>query len=68
MTRRTRDERKQVQRRLGGERNGVRAEQLRANGVSDRAIARRLGVPVEAVASWFDLQDELVVGDVDGAA
>jgi hypothetical protein len=30
--------------------------------------ARNFDVPVETVSKWFDLQDELVLNDVDGAA
>ena len=50
-----------TQRAVGGERNAIRAEQMRALGCSDRAIARTLGVSSDAVARWFDLQDELVL-------
>jgi orotate phosphoribosyltransferase-like protein len=56
-------------RALKGERNAVRAEQLRARGHSDAAIAQQLGVSHETVAIWFTLQDELVlVDEKDGAA
>lgn len=56
-------------RALGGERNAIRAEQLRALGNSDRVIARILRVDREAVARWFELQDELVRhDDLNGAA
>jgi hypothetical protein len=68
MSRRIRDRRIRLRSGIGGERNVNRAEQLRAAGVSDRAVARSLGVAVEAVSRWFDLQDELVRNDVDGAA
>ncbi len=51
-------------RSIGGDRNAIRAEQLRALGCSDRYIARELGVDREVVARWFAHQDELVyVGD-----
>jgi hypothetical protein len=56
MSRRFRDTQARL-RAIGGQRKAVRAEQLRATGLSDRAIARRLSVPVEAVAQWFDLRD-----------
>lgn len=68
MSRRIRDRRTRLRRGIGGERNVIRAEQLRAAGLSDRAVACNLGVPVEAVSRWFDLQDELVRSGVDGAA
>ena len=61
MTRPSRARLIRTQRALGGQRNAVRAEQLRACGRSDRAIARELGVSTEAIARWFDLQDELVL-------
>jgi CRP-like cAMP-binding protein len=69
MTRRARADRGLLQRAMGGERNTVRAEQMRAVGLSERAIARMIGVRVEAVSRWFKMQDELVLtDDVDGAA
>lgn len=68
MSRRILDDRTRAQRGMKGERNAIRAEQMRAGGLTDRAIARQIGVPVEAVSRWFDLQDELVLDDVDGAA
>ncbi len=68
MTGRIHDRRTRLQRGMGGERNTTCAEQLRAKGLSDRAIARKLGVPAEAVSRWFDLQDDLVISDIDGAA
>jgi hypothetical protein len=69
MNRRLRDNRIRLQRAMGGERNAIRAEQMRAVGLSDRAIARAIGISVESVSRWFDLQDELVhTDDVDGAA
>jgi hypothetical protein len=69
VNRRIRIRRSRLQRAMGGERNAIRAEQLRAVGRSDRAIARKIGIPVETVSRWFDLQDELVLtDDVDGAA
>jgi hypothetical protein len=52
---------------MGGRRNAVRAEQLRAAGLSNRAIARALNVAPHTVLHWFDLQDELAFADVDGA-
>jgi hypothetical protein len=52
---------------LGGRRATVRAEQLRAAGVSHRAIAYTLGVPTEAVSSWFEVQDVLALSDAGGA-
>jgi hypothetical protein len=56
-------------RAIGGERNAARAEQMRALGRSNRAIARELRVSLDAVGHWFDLQDDLVFrGDLDGAA
>jgi hypothetical protein len=55
-------------RALKGECNAVRAEQLRARGYGDGAIARQLGVSRETVAIWFSLRDDLVlVDDKDGA-
>ena len=69
MSRHTRNHRVRALRAIGGERNAVRAEQLRAVGLSDRAIARKLSAPAEAISRWFDLQDEIVLtDDVDGAA
>jgi hypothetical protein len=53
---------------MGGERATVRAEQLRARGLSDRAIAEQLDLPIEAVWLWFDLQDELVLPEEAGGA
>lgn len=56
-------------RALGGEHNATRAEQLRALGNSDRVIARILRVDRDALACWFELQDDLVRHDnLDGAA
>jgi hypothetical protein len=57
-----------IERGVGGRRNAVRAEQLRAAGLSYRAIARALSVPVPAVARLFELQDDLALSDVDGVA
>ena len=69
MNRHYRARRNRAERAMGGVRNAARAEQLRAVGMSDRAIARKIGIPVEAVSRWFALQDELVLADdVDGAA
>lgn len=69
MSRETWNVRTRLQRGMGGQSNAIRAEQLRAVGLSDSDIARRLNVPVEAVSRWFDLQNELVLtDDVDGAA
>ncbi len=63
------DRRSRLQRALGGQRNAVRAEQMRAVGLSERAIARKLDVRIDAVCRWFDLQDELLLDhDVDGVA
>jgi DNA-binding transcriptional regulator YbjK len=60
-------QRRIIERGVGGRRNAVRAEQLRAAGLSNRAIARALQIPVTAVTGWFELQDELVLADADGA-
>ncbi|HZC72089.1 MAG TPA: hypothetical protein VE442_15455 [Jatrophihabitans sp.] len=69
MNRHYRARRNRAERAVGGMRNAARAEQLRAVGMSDRAVARKIGIPVEAVSRWFALQDELALtGDVDGAA
>lgn len=73
MSRPTRYNRARLEREIGGARNAVRAEQLRAVGLSDRAVARRLDVPVEAVCGWFSFQDALAFSDtlpddVGGAA
>jgi hypothetical protein len=62
------DRQAKPQRALGGRRNAIRAEQMRAVGLTEPAIARTLGVRLAAVRSWFDLQDELVrMDDADGA-
>jgi hypothetical protein len=53
---------------IGGERNAIRAEQLRALGRLERTIARDLGIDREALARWFDLQDELALGVHMGGA
>ena len=53
---------------MRGERNATRAEQMRARGLSDREIARRIGVGLATVRTWFHLQDELILtGDLDEA-
>lgn len=54
---------------MGGERNAVRAAQLRALGHGERSIARQLRLERDAVARWFALQDDLAAGaDLDGVA
>jgi IS30 family transposase len=63
----TRDVRRHAEVQMGGRRNAVRAEQLRAAGLSNRAIARALNVAPATVLRWFELQDELVFADADGA-
>lgn len=65
----SRTRRSDAVRALGGERTATRAEQLRALGNGDRAIARILRVDRDALAGWFQLQDDLVGhDDLDGAA
>ena len=60
------DARSAALRAMRGERNATRAEQLRARGVPDREIARRIGVGLTTVRAWFHLQDELILtGDSD---
>jgi DNA-binding transcriptional regulator YbjK len=41
-------------------RAAARAEQLRARGIDAGRIAARLDVPVDALAGYFAVQDELV--------
>jgi hypothetical protein len=55
-------------RKMRGIRTTRAAEQLRASGMSDLAVARKLGLPVNAVWTWFDVQDEFALADLDGAA
>lgn len=56
-------------RAIGGDHKAIRAEQLRALGKTDRAIARLLRTDVAAVGRWFQLQDQLARDtDVDGVA
>ena len=63
------DRRTRLQRAMGGERRTIRAEQMRAVGYTDRAIARALDVPIDALRRWFELQDHLLLSDdADGAA
>jgi hypothetical protein len=63
------DRQAKPQRAVGGRRNAIRVEQMRAVGLTERAIARTLGVRIEAVARWSAVQDELVrADDPDGAA
>jgi hypothetical protein len=57
MTRAGRGKRSMTTRSIGGDRNAIRAEQMRALGRSDRAIARELGADTRAVARWFGLRD-----------
>jgi hypothetical protein len=45
MNRHYRARRNRAERAMGGVRNAARAEQLRAVGMSDRAIARKIGIP-----------------------
>lgn len=56
MTRRVRDVRGS-QYWMGGPRNVARAGTMRTAGLSDRAIARALGLPVGTVSRWFHRQD-----------
>ncbi len=55
------DPRSATLRAMGGERKTTRAEQMRARGLSDREIARRIGVGLATVRTWFHLQDELLL-------
>jgi hypothetical protein len=55
------DTRSAALRAMRGERNTTRAEQMRARGVPDREIARRIGVGLATVRTWFHLQDELIL-------
>jgi hypothetical protein len=55
------DARSAALRAMRGERNATRAEQMRARGLSDREIARRVGVGLATVRTWFHLQDELLL-------
>jgi hypothetical protein len=57
------DARSAALRAMRGERNATRAEQMRARGVPDREIARRIGVGLGTVRAWFHLQDELILTD-----
>lgn len=51
------------------QRTTTRAEQMRAAGLTDRAIARELKVPVAAVCRWFGMQDRLArTEDLERAA
>ena len=49
-----------ARRAVGGVRAAARAEQLRARGIDAGRIAARLDVPVDALAGYFAVQDELV--------
>jgi DNA-binding transcriptional regulator YiaG len=57
------DPRSAALRAMREERNAARAEQLRARGLSDREVARRIGVGLATVRTWFHLQDELIFTD-----
>lgn len=46
---------------IGGEQHAVRAEQLRADGLTERQIARRLRVRPAKVRTWFRVRDRLVL-------
>lgn len=54
--------------RMRGIRTTRAAEQLRANGMSDLAVAKKLGLPVNTVQTWFDVQDGFALAEMDGAA
>jgi transposase len=54
--------------RMRGIRTTRAAEQLRANGMSDLAVARKLGLPVNTVQTWFDVQDEFALNNLGSAA
>jgi hypothetical protein len=53
---------------MRGIRTTTAAEQLRANGMSDLAVASKLGLPVSAVWTWFDVQDEFALDHLGSAA
>jgi hypothetical protein len=64
MTRRMkRTSRTATRRALNGERNTIRAEQLRACQCSRDRISAELGVDLDAIAAWFALQDTAALSD-----